>query len=54
MPSRPGGVGVPAPCFVPFDEELVAATARAVTGLRRVASEGVMPPPLLSAHTVRW
>ena len=31
---------------VPFDEELVAATARAVTGLRRVASEGVMPPPL--------
>ena len=31
---------------VPFDEELVAATAQAVTGLRRVASEGVMPPPL--------
>ena len=31
---------------VVFDEELVAATEQAVAGLRRVASEGVMPPPL--------
>ena len=31
---------------VPFDEELVAATEQAVTGLRRVAAEGVIPPPL--------
>ena len=31
---------------VPFDEELVAATERAVTGLRNVAAEGVIPPPL--------
>ncbi|MCY4484391.1 MAG: CRISPR-associated endonuclease Cas1 [Spirochaetaceae bacterium] len=31
---------------VPFDDELVAATEDAVSGLRRVASEGVIPPPL--------
>ena len=31
---------------VSFDEELVFATEAAVSGLRRVASEGVIPPPL--------
>ncbi|MYH28518.1 MAG: CRISPR-associated endonuclease Cas1, partial [Acidobacteria bacterium] len=31
---------------VPFDEELVAATQQAVEGLRRVATEGVIPAPL--------
>ena len=31
---------------VPFDEELVSATQQAVEGLRRVATEGVIPPPL--------
>ena len=31
---------------VAFDDELVAATERAVEGLRRVAAEGVIPPPL--------
>ena len=31
---------------VAFDEELVAATQEAVEGLRRVADEGVIPPPL--------
>ena len=31
---------------VAFDDELVAATHEAVAGLRRVAAEGVIPPPL--------
>ncbi|MDE0228677.1 MAG: CRISPR-associated protein Cas4, partial [Spirochaetaceae bacterium] len=31
---------------VPFDDELVSATEQAVAGLRRVAAEGVIPPPL--------
>ena len=31
---------------VPFDDDLVAATVQAVEGLRRVASDGAMPPPL--------
>ena len=31
---------------VAFDDELVAATLQAVEGLRRVAAEGVIPPPL--------
>ena len=31
---------------VPFDDELVAAAVRAVDGLRRVATDGAMPPPL--------
>ena len=31
---------------IAFDDELVAATRRAVEGLRRVAAEGVIPPPL--------
>ena len=31
---------------VAFDDELVAATQEAVEGLRRVADEGVIPPPL--------
>ena len=31
---------------VAFDDELVAATHEAVEGLRRVAAEGVIPPPL--------
>ena len=31
---------------VAFDDELVTATERAVEGLRRVAAEGVIPPPL--------
>ena len=31
---------------VPFDDELVANTLRAIEGLRRVAAAGEMPPPL--------
>ena len=31
---------------IAFDDELVAATQQAVEGLRRVAAEGVIPPPL--------
>ena len=31
---------------VPFDDELVAAAVQAVDGLRRVATDGAMPPPL--------
>ena len=31
---------------IAFDDELVAATEQAVEGLRRVATEGVIPPPL--------
>ena len=31
---------------VAFDDDLVAATHEAVEGLRRVATEGVIPPPL--------
>ena len=31
---------------VPFDDELVANTRRAIEGLRRVAAAGEMPPPL--------
>ena len=31
---------------VPFDDELVAAAQEAIEGVRRVATEGVMPPPL--------
>ena len=31
---------------IAFDDELVAATQQAVQGLRRVAAEGVIPPPL--------
>ena len=31
---------------VAFDDDLVAATQEAVEGLRRVAAEGVIPPPL--------
>ena len=31
---------------IAFDDELVAATHEAVDGLRRVAAEGVIPPPL--------
>ena len=31
---------------VAFDDELVAATHEAIAGVRRVAAEGVMPPPL--------
>ena len=31
---------------VPFDDDLVAATLQAVEGLRRVAADGAMPPPL--------
>ena len=31
---------------VPFDDDLIAATLQAVEGLRRVAADGAMPPPL--------
>ena len=31
---------------VPFDDDLVAAAQEAIEGVRRVAAEGVMPPPL--------
>ena len=31
---------------VPFDDDLVAAATRAIEGLRRVAADGAMPPPL--------
>ena len=31
---------------VPFDDDLVAAAVQAVDGLRRVATDGAMPPPL--------
>ena len=31
---------------IAFDDELAAATHRAIEGLRRVAAEGVIPPPL--------
>lgn len=31
---------------VPFDDEVVSTTERAVAGLRRVAGDGVIPPPL--------
>ena len=31
---------------VPFDDDLVAAAVQAVEGLRRVATDGAMPPPL--------
>ena len=32
--------------LVAFDDELIAATSEAVEGLRRVAAEGIIPPPL--------
>ena len=32
--------------LVAFDDELLAATSEAVEGLRRVAAEGIIPPPL--------
>ena len=39
-------VGSREPVRVVFDDDLVAATRQAVEGLRGVAAEGVIPPPL--------